>query len=69
VRRSAPRAVWKPLEALDQLGENERISILITDINMPGMDGHELGERAKRLKPQLKILQLSAASLAGTGTR
>jgi two-component system, cell cycle response regulator CpdR len=47
------------LEALDQLGQNERISILITDINMPGMDGHELAERARRLKPQLKILQLS----------
>jgi len=35
-------------DALDQLGRNEQISILITDINMPGMDGHELAERAKR---------------------
>lgn len=46
-------------EALDVLGNNERISILITDINMPVMDGHELAERARRLRPGLKILQLS----------
>ncbi|WP_314955898.1 response regulator [Bradyrhizobium cosmicum] len=27
--------------ALDQLRQNQEISILITDINMPGMDGHD----------------------------
>jgi len=47
------------MEALDQLRRNEHISILITDINMPGMDGHELAERAKRIRPELKVLQLS----------
>jgi two-component system cell cycle response regulator CpdR len=46
-------------EALDMLEHNEKISILITDINMPVMDGHELTERAKRLQPNLKVLQLS----------
>jgi two-component system cell cycle response regulator CpdR len=46
-------------EALDQLRRNDRISVLITDINMPGMDGHELAERATRLRPELKVLQLS----------
>jgi CheY-like chemotaxis protein len=46
-------------EALDRLRQNEQISILITDINMPGMDGHELAERARRLRQDLKVLQLS----------
>jgi CheY-like chemotaxis protein len=46
-------------EALDRLRQNEEISILITDINMPGMDGHELAERATRLRPTLKVLQVS----------
>jgi len=46
-------------DALAQLKRNERITILITDINMPGMDGHELAERAKRIRPELKVLQLS----------
>jgi two-component system, cell cycle response regulator CpdR len=46
-------------EALETLERDDRISILITDINMPSMDGHELAERATRLRPALKILQLS----------
>jgi two-component system cell cycle response regulator CpdR len=47
------------LEALDQLGRNPRISVVITDINMPGMDGHELAERATNISPELRVLQLS----------
>ncbi|AMA59369.1 response regulator [Bradyrhizobium sp. CCGE-LA001] len=46
-------------DALDRLEHNQDISILITDINMPGMDGHELAERARRVRPELKVLQLS----------
>jgi two-component system cell cycle response regulator CpdR len=46
-------------EALDTLAANEKVSILITDINMPGTDGHELAERAIRIRPTLKVLQLS----------
>jgi CheY-like chemotaxis protein len=46
-------------DALDQLRQNDQISILITDINMPGMDGHELAHLAKRIRPALKVLQLS----------
>jgi CheY-like chemotaxis protein len=46
-------------DALDRLRQNENISILITDINMPGMDGHELAELARRDRPELKVLQLS----------
>jgi two-component system, cell cycle response regulator CpdR len=46
-------------DALDHLRHNARIAILITDINMPGMDGHELAHRATRIRPELKVLQLS----------
>jgi two-component system, cell cycle response regulator CpdR len=53
------RASASGAEALDTLASNEKISILITDINMPGMDGHELAERAVRVRPTLKVLQLS----------
>jgi two-component system, cell cycle response regulator CpdR len=51
-------------DALEKPKGHERISILITDINMPGMDGHELAERARRIKPELKILQLSRSGAA-----
>ncbi|MCK1387349.1 response regulator [Bradyrhizobium sp. 21] len=46
-------------DALDRLRQNGNITILITDINMPGMDGHELAELARRVRPELKVLQLS----------
>src|SRR4051794_35132194 len=46
-------------DGLDRLRQNQDISILITDINMPGMDGHELAELAMRIRPELKVLQLS----------
>src|ERR1044072_3525164 len=46
-------------DALEQLQGNDQISILITDINMPRMDGHELAKRATLLRPSLKVLQLS----------
>jgi two-component system cell cycle response regulator CpdR len=46
-------------EALQRLAENKRIEILLTDVNMPGMDGYSLVHRAKRLRPDLKVLLLS----------
>ena len=46
-------------EALEILTRHQSITILITDINMPGMDGHELAEHATRIRPTLKVLQLS----------
>jgi CheY-like chemotaxis protein len=46
-------------EALDRLRRADRIEVLITDINMPQMDGNELAHLAKRIRPQLRVLQLS----------
>ena len=37
-------------DALHKLSMNGRIEILITDINMPGMHGYELAEKAKRMR-------------------
>ncbi|WP_247412202.1 response regulator [Bradyrhizobium sp. 150] len=38
-------------DALDRLRQNQDISILITDINMPGMDGHELARAGQAPPP------------------
>lgn len=46
-------------DALNLLKQDDRISVLITDINMPGMDGHELALLAVRIRPDLKVLHLS----------
>lgn len=38
---------------------NERIDLLITDVQMPGMNGLELVERAKRQRPTLHVIVTS----------
>ncbi len=51
--------VTSPFEALEKLQTDLRIEILITDINMPEMDGHKLAHRAREVKPELGIVMLS----------
>ena len=52
-------------DALESLSANQRIEILITDINMPGMDGYELAKRAKRMRDGLKVILLSGREREG----
>jgi two-component system, cell cycle response regulator CpdR len=54
-------------EALAKLSADQRIEILITDINMPGMDGYELTERANRIRQGLKVILLSGQAQASSG--
>lgn len=49
-------AVASGAEALDVLRRNESIDVLFTDVIMPGMEGGELAEQARLLRPDLKIL-------------
>ena len=46
-------------QALKMLATDSRIEILITDINMPGMDGYALAEAAKQMRKELNVILLS----------
>ena len=46
-------------EALAKLSTDPRIEVLISDINMPGMDGRELAETAMRMHKGLKTILIS----------
>jgi PAS domain S-box-containing protein len=45
--------------ALAALRQLERVDLLLTDIVMPGLDGLTLAERARRLRPDMKIVLTS----------
>ena len=46
-------------QALEMLSTDPRIEILITDINMPGMNGYALAEAAKQMRKELNVILLS----------
>jgi two-component system, cell cycle response regulator CpdR len=45
--------------ALETLATDRRIEVLITDIQMPGMDGYELVAKAQRQRPALQVILCS----------
>jgi len=46
-------------QALAMLKEDDGISILLTDLGLPGMSGRQLVEEALQLKPGLKVIVAS----------
>lgn len=48
------------LDALDILEQEPQIAIVISDINMPGMDGLTLLKKAKEFNPAIKTIVVSA---------
>jgi DNA-binding LytR/AlgR family response regulator len=42
-------------DALGQLARDEGIDILFADVNMPGLSGRELAERARDFRPSARI--------------
>ncbi len=46
-------------EALAVLRDGQRFDLLFTDVGLPGLNGHELALRARRLQADLKVLFVS----------
>jgi len=46
-------------EALDSMKNNDNIHLVLTDINMPQMDGWELALHIKEVKPDIPIVVLT----------
>src|SRR5689334_5493653 len=44
------------------LQEDQHVSLLLTDVVMPGMNGRELGRRAQQIRPHLRILYMTGYS-------
>jgi two-component system, cell cycle response regulator CpdR len=54
-------------EALAKLSADRRIEILITDINMPDMNGYALADAAVLMREGLKVILLSGREDNGRG--
>jgi CheY-like chemotaxis protein len=50
------------VEALERLKAHPEISLLVSDIKMPRMDGYALVEAGLQLKPELKVLLMTGYS-------
>lgn len=57
------------LSALEILRSDGVIDLLVTDVGLPGMNGRQLAEAARELRPDLKILFVTgyAENAAGPG--
>ena len=51
-----PVEIADPAAALPCLASGEQIDLMISDIGMPGINGRELADHARRLRPSLPIL-------------
>jgi CheY-like chemotaxis protein len=51
-------------EAIDLAGRN-RIDVLLTDLTMPGIGGHELAVRLRESRPGLKVMFMSGFAEGG----
>ncbi|MEW6605092.1 MAG: response regulator [Thermoproteota archaeon] len=50
-----------PVEALDRFCRNPQLySLILTDIKMPGMSGSELAKRARKARPDIKVVVMTA---------
>jgi CheY-like chemotaxis protein len=52
-------------EALEIFNSHPEIDFVLMDIKMPGMNGYEVTEQIKKIRPELPVIAQTAYALAG----
>ena len=53
--------------ALGRLAKDQKVDLLVADINVPGLSGVELAQRARSFRPGIQVLLLSGRENDGRG--
>ena len=56
-----------PVKGLEKIAADEQIAMLITDVQMPIMDGFELAKRAREKRPEMPVVLMSGKELGRPG--
>jgi two-component system, cell cycle response regulator CpdR len=54
-------------EALGTIANDQKIDVLIADINMPGLDGLALAARTRSFRPELAVILLTGGAADSRG--
>jgi two-component system cell cycle response regulator CpdR len=54
-------------DALGRLAKDQNVDLLVADINMPGLSGIALAQRARSFRPGIQVLLLSGGESDGRG--
>jgi CheY-like chemotaxis protein len=52
----------KAIDAVEHCSETDPPDIIFLDLNLPRIDGHEVLERIKRIKPQIRVIVFTGST-------
>ena len=55
----AVRQAAEAIAAMDALRADDAISLMITDVGLPGLDGRRLADQARQHRPDMKVLLMT----------
>lgn len=67
LKRSKIEIIWveNGQDALTEVQNNDKVDLLLLDINLPIMNGYEAAEAIKKIRPGLPIIAQTAYALEG----
>jgi CheY-like chemotaxis protein len=67
LKRSKIEIIWKEngQDAVDEVKANEKIDLVLMDINLPIMNGYDASKAIKEMRPNLPIIAQTAYALEG----